>query len=483
MSGCIGSASNPATVGPVAATLPAPTRAFGGFVESIETERARVGWTRFAVVLGYAFAYVGCVILLVSIPSGRPIWNSVYAEDGAIFLRDGLTRSWPGVIFRQYAGYMHLVPRLISGVAVLAPLRDAPIVFTLASALVRAGIAVFIFRASAGHLRAPAFRLLAAAVVITVPSGETLDNIANLHWYLIAGAFWAVLWRPRSRLGVAVAASVVVAAVCSDPLTLTLTPLVLLRIATLRSWRDQVVSIAFGCAAVVQLLVVSQGTRVDRRSYDWGQIPSIAAVRVVVPFVTGRDIAGDLVGGSAQNVLLAGAVVVLLLIAWPGLRAGGASRAVVLAAMFVGAALMAVAWRKSGGGIPDPATTLRGDSRYVVTPTILLAGALAASLSAIGHRMTVRHTVFSGAITALVVGVMLFGQTPTKPQPGANWHPELARARAACASTGASSEVLHIRPGTWHVKLPCTVLRPGHPVVGGAWVGTGGAVFGSVHVD
>ncbi len=467
----------------VAATLPAPTRAFGGLVETIETEHARVGWTRFAVVLGYAAAYAACVIVLVSIPSGRPIWNTVFAEDGANFLKDGLTRSWPGVIFRQYAGYMHLVPRLISGIAALLPLRDAPIVFTLASAMIRAGIAVFIFRASSSHLRAPAFRLLAAAVVITVPSGETLDNIANLHWYLIAGAFWAVLWQPRSRVGVAVATSIVVASMCSDPLTLVLAPLVLLRIATLRGWRNQVVSIAFFGAAIVQLLVVSHGTRVNQHSYPWGQIPSIAAVRVVVPFVTGRDIAGDLVGGSAQALLLAGAVAVLLLIAWPGLRAGGPSRAVVMSAMFVGAALLALAWRKSGAGIPDPSTTLRGDSRYVVTPTILLASALAASLSAIGHRMTVRHTVFSGAITTLVVGMMLFGQTPSKPQPGPTWGAELARSRAACASTGATSESLHIRPGSWHVQLPCSVLRPGHPVVGAVWVGTGGAVFGSVHVD
>jgi hypothetical protein len=421
--------------------------------------------------MGYSAATAACFAFLAAIPVGRPIWDAMWAEDGTIFYRDAVTQAWPGVIFRPYGGYMHLAPRLIAGVATLVPISAVPIVFTGAAILVRALIAVFVYRASSTQLPAPVYRLVAAGAVILVPAGETYDNVANLHWYLIAGAFWAALWRPMSRAGAAIAAVVVIAAVGSDPLTLAVAPVVLLRAVTLRAGspglgRHRVVAIAFAAAATMQLIVVTSASHTHRTSYAWHQIPAIVAARVVVPFATGRDLAGQIVGHTSQTALLLIALGIIVVICWPALRAGGSARYLVLAVLVVDAALLAAAWRNSAGLLAHPVTDLSGNSRYIVTATILLAGALAGSLSTFhGRAVQLRQPVFALLSTGLMCYGMLFGQPLATARPGPDWRTEVDAARIRCAAGIGPIAQLTIRPH-WGVDVPCSVLNAPVPPVG-----------------
>lgn len=419
------------------------------------TARAHV--RRRTAPIGYLTGIAVCLALLVITPSGRAKWDSMYAEDGGRFLPDALRRSWPGVLIQSYAGYMHLVPRLVGGIALLVPIGFAPVVFTGASMLIRALLAAFVFKASENHLGGAAFRLLAAAAFIAVPAGETRDNIANIHWYLIAAAFWAVLWRPKSWAGSITAAVVVIAAVDSDPLTLALAPLVVLRLVTLRGWREQLVSIGYVVAAGLQLYVVLQAGGLRRPGYPWTAMPGIAAARVVLPLAAGRTTDAALTGVG----LFIGAAAILVVLAWPGLTAGPPQRIVVLGALTVDAVLLAVMWQHAGHMITYPSHTLVGDSRYAVTPTILLVSALAASLSKYRFRATLLPALICGAVAGFVLGAMLFGQTTSPGRPGPHWRAGIKAARTECRTSGEATVEVPIYPRGWHSTLPCSALRSG----------------------
>src|SRR5262249_24037177 len=55
----------------------------------------------------------------------------------------------------------------------------------------------------------------------------------NTTWYLLFAAFWALVWRPRSRWGMAAAALVSFAAASSNPLAVIYLPLAAARVIAL----------------------------------------------------------------------------------------------------------------------------------------------------------------------------------------------------------------------------------------------------------
>lgn len=48
-------------------------------------------------------------------PAGR---NSLYAEDGLLFVGDWANVSGAGLLIEPYQGYQHLLPRIVSGLVV-----------------------------------------------------------------------------------------------------------------------------------------------------------------------------------------------------------------------------------------------------------------------------------------------------------------------------------------------------------------------------
>lgn len=110
-----------------------------------------------------------------------------WAEDGSIFFRERVLIGFWGTIFRTYAGYSHLIPRLIAEVACLFPVRWRPLAFSL-SALVIQSIACSAFFwpcyrkiISSDSLRA----VCCLAMAATIAGGqELMATVCNLQWYL-----------------------------------------------------------------------------------------------------------------------------------------------------------------------------------------------------------------------------------------------------------------------------------------------------------
>jgi hypothetical protein len=157
-----------------------------------------------SVLLLAAAVLLGVLVMMVRVAATPvPAWDSIYAEDLSIFLVQALQHPWHLLV--PAAGYLQLVPRLIAQFVVYLPLRDAAAAFAISGALVTTGCALFIFHASAGHVRSAVLRVVLALAVVLLPVAplEIADSGVNSPWYLLFALFWAVLWRPGTRPGCA----------------------------------------------------------------------------------------------------------------------------------------------------------------------------------------------------------------------------------------------------------------------------------------
>ena len=124
----------------------------------------------------------GAVTLLLRI-AGRSPLTTIWAEDRTVFLVQALASPWH--LFASYAGYLQLLPRLIAQFVSFLPLPDASAAFAITGAVIAAAVALFVFHASAGHVRSRWLRGLLAAAVLLLPVAplEIADSGVNTPWY------------------------------------------------------------------------------------------------------------------------------------------------------------------------------------------------------------------------------------------------------------------------------------------------------------
>lgn len=194
---------------------------------------------------------LGAVALLLRVP-GIPAWGTVYAEDYFLFLPGALQHQWHLLV--AFDGYVQVVPRLIAQLVTYLPLADAALGLAVSGALVAALCALFIFHASAGHIRSTALRLLLASGVILLSSApmEIADSGVNTLWYLGLAMFWAVLWRPRRPAGIAVAAVVSFLVTSSTVIVILYAPLLAVRLFVLRRPREHAVTAGWLAGCLLQ---------------------------------------------------------------------------------------------------------------------------------------------------------------------------------------------------------------------------------------
>ncbi|KAA2266449.1 hypothetical protein F0L68_01485 [Solihabitans fulvus] len=434
--------------------------------------RERVAGTVFPVGIGtgpprwaYPAAFAASVAYLLLIPAGRSRLTHVWAEDGARFLLDALTRPVGSALIAPYDGYLHTVPRLCALVVAALPLPWASAGLAVSAALVRAAVALVVFAASAGMLRSLPVRLAVAAMVVLLPVGnaEPLDNIANLHWFLLYGAFWVLLARARSLLWNALAAGFVFLTVTSSALALLLVPLAAARLVL--PWRrDQLITAGFGLGTAVQA-VAMLGTH--RPSHCTGPVDVPGAIlsgllRVPLAAYTGSEQVARLypVTHYWPAVL---ALVGTLAIAARTLRGGPRSAAVLAAAGLLLSALLIAAdlvvnWQP--GLHVDAPLVVANAQRYSVAPCLFLLTAVAAGLDRLPAPRTRRRAVLGARFALLaVLTAAVIAQLPGSwgRLDGPTWDDSVTAAVSDCAQGGDSTR-LHHQPVGWFFDLPCAAV-------------------------
>jgi hypothetical protein len=227
-------------------------------------------WNLRALSVAIQFAAVGIatVVMLLRIPLRLPSWDTIYAEDYFVFLTQALAKHWN--IFIGYNSDWQFLPRVIAQFVVYLPITQASRAFAVAGALVAACCALFIYHASAGHIRSARLRVLLAVALVLLPATpmEIIDSGVNSVWYLMPAAFWALLWRPRTRTGMAVALVLAFTAAASNILCVLFLPLVAARLYVLRRPGEHWVSIGWlaGCLAQIPFVISAYQSGASRLS-------------------------------------------------------------------------------------------------------------------------------------------------------------------------------------------------------------------------
>ena len=374
---------------------------------------ARATWPVLVRVLANLAAIAAGTAIMLARQTGVPAARTLWAEDRTVFLPQALSDP-VGSLFRPFAGYLELYPRLAADVVAWFPLSEAAAGFAVAGALTASCLAVFVFHASRDHIHRPELRVLLAASVVLLPTAleEIANNAVNTPWYLLFAAFWALLWRPRSRSGTAVAALVCLAAAASNPLTVFYLPLAAARVLALPRIRENVATLGWlagGLAQVPAVLTFSRGhvaASPAKALAFYGQNVTLAAVAGH----HGTDLlrsAGWLGGGA-----IAATVAVAVGAVWAWRQGEPSVRALVVWALALGLVLAVAAVLISGqvaftSARPD--LYIRG-SRYAQPAVLLLVSAAIVAVDGFLRRDGIRHAR-AAHVTAVVLLAAVLGTT------------------------------------------------------------------------
>lgn len=183
---------------------------------------------------GVMFALCVAALLLKSPDAfGNP---QFWAEDGAVFFQQQQPAGGAAAWLQPYAGYLHVLPRLVAWLATFVPLAVVPAVYAYLSLAVNAVCVASL----AQRLLPSKLALAALAGVLLVPtSGEVFGTLTNSQWFL---QFFLLAWcflpgGPRHvALRTALALAVLVAAL-TGPFSLLLAALHALALVVALVWR------------------------------------------------------------------------------------------------------------------------------------------------------------------------------------------------------------------------------------------------------
>ncbi|MFD5826710.1 hypothetical protein [Lentzea sp. NPDC060358] len=408
---------------------------------------------------GMVAAFAGSMAFLLLIPAGWARLDRLWAEDGAVFTVQARLHPLPHNLFEPYGGYLHTAPRLVAEVAALLPIEWTAAVFALTAAALRALVALIAFAGSRACIESTPLRFALAALVIVLPVGnsEPLNNMANLHWFLLFGTFWALVWRNAPSVPVA---SFVFLTALSSPLAFVLLPIALVRMFLPR----REVPIAFIVGLVVQAVVMALSTRTaySQDQADPVQVLLASLLRVPVAAFTGSEKLGDFYPAMGNSVIVAALVVALVPMA-AGVRFGNrATRTLIVTSAVLSVVVIVVCLVLNWAlvmQVQQPGVVLAGQ-RYSVAPCLFLFTAILAGLDrtpapAWGRAVVAGSRYVVGLL--VVVSVFWFLQETTPVLRGVPWDESVANARLACAE-GSGNARLEQAPEDWAFTVPCDEL-------------------------
>lgn len=417
--------------------------------------RFRAPATKVAVVVA---AIVVLSALQALRQAGARSWNTVWAEDGTVYLAQGNhLRS----IFETYAGYLQLLPRLIGFGANHLPIDQVSRYFTVTSAVVTSFCAIVIYRLSRPLVPSVWLRGLLALSTVLIPGvlAENLNSPTNLVWVLLFAAWWALLVAPTSRSHAVLAAVVVALSALSSVLTLLYFP-----VAALLGWKrrtldQRIVLGAYLLAAAVQFAFVLTADDPEAHHVTRpGDLAPIYGVRVLAAGVFGDRMLrtawidhGYVVAWCAGITVLG--VVVLLLLRNTGVHLCLGVLSVVYSAgiyAFVVArrgsadfALSAHQWSTNGG-------------RFVALSLWLLLSGIVLLVSGARVSVTVKRVMIGVLVVHFAVTAAADYRAINTRSDGPVWQDEIAAARVACGNQAPSSVVsIPITPPSWEIELSC----------------------------
>jgi hypothetical protein len=167
---------------------------------SMQSEPAREG-----IGFGWqAAVFLAALVAVFSRLPGAFLHPQFFAEDGWVWYQQAYNLHWLRSLGIAQAGYLQTFPRLMTGVALLFPMRWAPLIMSLAGAVIQVlPVTALLSRRCApwGPLR---LRLLMAALYLAIPDAPEIHIVlTNAMWHLavlqalLAFSLPPLSWRGR----------------------------------------------------------------------------------------------------------------------------------------------------------------------------------------------------------------------------------------------------------------------------------------------
>lgn len=420
------------------------------------------GWEGIVVLV--AFLVLAVVMQLLRLGPSNAL-NSLWAEDGPVFLGEAMTHGFFHVMTITHGEYLVVLSRLIGELGTAVPLYHAPMAMNLAAVLIVALSGLAVWFASAGQIHSPYLRALLVALLVLCPV-STIEGVAsptNVAWYAAFAVFWLLLWRPATIWGACLGALLVAITALSTPATIFFAPIVLLRAIAIRNRRDALIVGAYVLATAIQLSVLAHSEEHLDVPVWTRHIITAFLQRVVDSSVLGLELGGSTWADWGWPFLIAIVAAVAACLIAMLLRASSRRLFAVIAIGTSATMFMVSAYNRAPLGDlmvwPTGAYNALG-GRYAIIPTLLLISAALALLDSV--RPTWRGRPLAALATAAVLLVALVTSFDVRSgdtyRGGPPWDQSLRTATAQCYSEGLTEVSVPIAPEGWTVVIACDRL-------------------------
>lgn len=275
----------------------------------------------------------------------------------------------------------------------MLPVQEVAAFYAVTGAVIAACCALFVYHASAGFIRLRLLRLTLAAALVLLPIAplELVANGVNSSWYLMAAFFWAVLWRPRSRGGAAVAAILAFLIAASEPVVVAFLPLLAIRLVVLPRLREHAVTAGWLAGLAVQVPVIADSYVNHTQRLGGALAPPTQVFAYYLHTVVLRALGWHLswrlesVAGQDGATLIIGAFL-LIVLGWAAITLGRQVRLFAATAVLFGFVLMVASTAITSYLVKFPPVlspvSFEGGSRYTVTPILALVAAMIIAVDA-----------------------------------------------------------------------------------------------------
>jgi hypothetical protein len=391
--------------------------------------------------------------------------NSLWAEDGPIYMQEALSQDFWHAVVSTYATYLVVVPRLIAELASLAPLREAPAAVSILSGLVVGLGGLAVWNASAAHVRNPYLRgtLVALTVLCPVAGLESLDSAAYVPWYMLFASFWLLLWRPATLWGAGLGGLFILLTGLSTPGLWFFAPLAGLRALAVRDRRDAILVGSYAIGAAVQIPVLALTTETAVKPLWTGDIWAVFLQRVVNGAPFGLRGGGNAWSHFGWPFLIAITAIAIVALAYGFHRSARGARYLAAIAILTSLAMFVVSLYQRAVGVqmlwPEGAFNGSG-SRYAIVPALLLVSAALVLLESAQRKRSLRPRWLPwpsmAAVTVLAAAIVVsFWARDLQTRGTPPWDAALDQAARVCEAEGVPDTAVPTSPTPFGIQLSC----------------------------